>query len=199
MSPIPDIEQLCYLPLKARFCDCFFSDRITADRKKYWTGWRAGRVLRRNEGKSRPSWWCKSLYRLCHSTAVKDKNSLFLEGLVIRINGHFDLFWHHTIINDSFLSSLPGLSFSLGGNSHTGGVNNKKSVSRYADQKANEIPTLYPALTFLKNCTRLRRSWISIKSHSYLLTATDCPGVLDTTSIRFISFEWSSAFSKRIC
>ena len=89
MSPIPDIEQLWYLPLKARFCDCFFRPEQNADRKKYWTGWRAGRVLRRNEGKSRPSWWCKSLYRICHSTATKDKNSLFLEGLVIRINGHF--------------------------------------------------------------------------------------------------------------
>jgi len=32
----------------------------------------------------------------------KRQNSLFLEGLVMRIKGHSDLTWHHTIIYDSF-------------------------------------------------------------------------------------------------
>ena len=51
MSPIPDIGQLRYLPLKARCCDCFFRPEQNSDRKKYWTGWRAGCVSRRNEEK----------------------------------------------------------------------------------------------------------------------------------------------------
>jgi len=32
----------------------------------------------------------------------KRQTSLFLGGLGIRINGHFDLSWHHTRINDDF-------------------------------------------------------------------------------------------------
>jgi hypothetical protein len=89
MSPIPDIGQLRYLPLKARFCDCFFFGQNNCWQEKILdrvTGWMR---FKKKRGESRPSWWCKSLYRICHSTATKDKNSLFLEGLVIRINGHF--------------------------------------------------------------------------------------------------------------
>ena len=88
MSPIPDIEQLRYLPLKARCCDCFFDcqngdcwkilDRVT------------GRMRFKKKREEIPSVVMMQIFGSdLPEQSRRRQISLFLGGFGIRINGHF--------------------------------------------------------------------------------------------------------------
>ena len=117
--PHTRIEQLRFLPLKARCFDCFFRPEQNAGCWKILDRV-MGRMRFKKKQEEIPSIVMMQIFVPDFpEQSRKRQNSLFPEGLVRRINGHVDWTWHHTIINDDFLSSLPGVIFFSGrGMSH---------------------------------------------------------------------------------